>query len=250
MEESEQLHTCALQLAAGELPPGWDIVPGSGATRVAVNSGLQNYYQEFQTRSPLEHCKALLIGSRATRARARSNALLYVGIAAPESLAWGKLPGSREYLFTRVAAGSDVACWLTKTLVDRSGEALALRRQLLEALGIFVGRVHATGFVPGDLHANDVLADLHDGRFQFTLVNNERTVQQLPPSGRKLLRNLMQLNLLPPTALSRTDRMRFFVGWRRQLRELSPVETKVVAAEAYQWALRLMEERGQHQRAN
>ena len=38
----------------------------------------------------------------------------------------------------------------------------------------------------------------------------------------------------PPRRLyrSRTDRMRVFVGWRRQLRELSPIEAKVVAVEA------------------
>ena len=131
------------------------------------------------------------------------------------------------------------------TLATRTGEALATRRKLLAALGIFVGRVHATGFVPGELKPGDVLADLLDDRFQFTLINNERTVKKMPPPGRMLLRNLMELNLLPPSALSRTDRMRFFVGWRRQLRELSPIEAKVVAAEAYHWAMRLMYERGQ-----
>ena len=67
----------------------------------------------------------------------------------------------------------------------------------------------------------------------------------LPPPGRMLLQNLMELNLLPPSSLSRTDRMRVFVGWRRQLRELSPIEAKVVAAEAFHGAMRAMYERGQ-----
>jgi hypothetical protein len=244
-EDPEQLHECALRLAAGELPAGWDIVPGSSSSRVAVNTGLKVYYKEFPACSPLEWLIALQRGSRATRARLGNAALLYAGIEAPASLAWGKLPGGREYLFTRAVAGQDVARWLTTTLVDRTGEALATRRQLLEALGIFVGRVHATGFVPGQLKACDVQAHLLDNRFQFALVNNERTVKKLPPPGRMLLKNLMQLNLLPPSALSRTDRMRFFVGWRRQLRELSPIEAKVVAAEAYRWAMQVMHERRQ-----
>ena len=59
-----------------------------------------------------------------------------------------------------------------------------------------------------------------------------------------LLRNLMELNLLPPAAISRADRMRFFVAWRRQLRELSPIEAKVLAAEAYHWAMRSLYESG------
>ena len=242
--EPEPLHSCALQLASGELPPGWDIVPSSPMTRVACNRELQLYYKEFRPRNPFDRLPASLLGSRATRARRQNEALLYVGIEAPESLACGKLPGGHAYLFTRAAAGQDVANWLKNTLASRTGQALATRRQLLEALGIFVGRVHATGFIPGDLKARDVIADLVDGRFQFTLVDNENTFQKLPPPGRMLLKNLMQLNLLPPAVLSRTDRMRFFIGWRRQLRELSPIETKVVAAEAYQWAMQYMYEQG------
>ena len=243
-ESTEDLHRCARQLAAGELPPGWDIVPGSNGARVAVNNAAQVYYKEFRSRSPAQHVKAWLLGSRATRLRKHGNALLYAGIEAPASLAWGKLPGGREYLFTRAAAGQDVASWLKDALAGRSGETLALRRKLLEDLGVFIGRLHATGFVAGDLEATDVLADLREDRFQFTLINNENTIKMLPPSGRKLLMNLVQLNLLPPQILSRTDRMRFFTGWRRQMRELSPIEAKLLAAEAFHKAMRQMYESG------
>ena len=244
-EDPEQLRQCALQLAAGELPPDWDIVPSSSSSRVAVNARLKVYYKEFPTGSPLQRLLALLQGSRVTRARRGNEALLYAGIEAPASLAWGKLPGGGEYLFTRTGAGRDLAWWLTNTLTARTGEALVTRRRLLESLGIFVGRLHATGFIPGELKPGDVLAELVDERFQFTLINNEHTVKMLPPPGRKLLQNLMELNLLPPSSLSRTDRMRVFVGWRRQLRELSPIEAKVVAAEAFHTAMQLMYERGQ-----
>jgi hypothetical protein len=243
-ESAEDLHRCARQLAAGELPPGWDIVPGSSNARVAVNATAQVYYKEFNTRSPLQRVKALLFGSRATRSRKHGNALLYAGIEAPASLAWGKLAGGREYLFTRAAAGQDVASWLQDALAERRGVTLALRRKLLDDLGVFIGRLHATGFVAGDLQARDILADLRENRFQFTLINNEKTIKMLPPSGRKLLMNLVELNLLPPQTLSRMDRMRFFAGWRRQLRELSPIEAKVLAAEAYHEAMRQMYESG------
>ena len=244
-ERPDQLHSWALQLAAGELPPGWEIAPSSTMSRVAFSTELKIYYKEFILRSPLDRLRAMLMGGRATRARKQSDALLYAGIEAPASLAWGKLPGGRDYLFTRAVAGQDVATWLKTTLAPRTRDALAIRRQLLEALGIFVGRVHATGFIPGDLRASKVLANLVDGRFQFCLVDNERTVKKLPPPGRMLLKNLTELNLMPPSALSRTDRMRFFVAWRRQLRELSPIEKKVVAAQAYHWAMQQMYEAGQ-----
>ena len=58
------------------------------------------------------------------------------------------------------------------------------------------------------------------------------------------LRNLMQLNMLPSKDLSRTDRMRFLQAWRRQMRDLSPVEMKILASEAYRWALQRMRARG------
>ena len=243
--KEEALLGYALQLTAGELPSGWDIVNTSSACLVACNPSLQVYYKEFPLPSPIDRLIALLRGSRASRWRRHSDALKYAGIEAPESLAWGKLPNGREYLFTRTAAGLDVGSWLRKTLTERAGAALTSRRQLLEALGIFIGRLHATGFLPGDLEASDVVAELIDGRFKFTLINNDHSVKRLPPPGRMLLKNLMELNLLPPSALSRTDRMRFFVAWRRQMRDLSSIEAKVLAAEAYHWAMQLMYEKGQ-----
>ena len=244
-DKEEDLHSYALQLTAGELPSGWDIVNTSSACLVACNAAMQIYYKEFPPPSPIDHLTALLRGSRASRWRKHSDALTYAGIDAPQSLAWGKLPNGAEYLFTRKAAGQDVATWLRKTLTERTGDALNTRRRLLDSLGIFIGRLHATGFLPGDLEASDILAELIDDRFQFTLINNEHSVKKLPPPGRMLLKNLMELNLLPPSAVSKTDRMRFFVAWRRQMRDLSSIESKVLAAEAFHRAMQLMYERGQ-----
>ena len=246
LADSAQLHSCALQLSTGELPAGWEIVSSSVHARVALHAQWQVYYKEFLPRSPLDGIKALVKGSRAASARRHADALLYAGIEAPENLAWGKLPSGSEYLFTRAAAGKGVTTWLQTELAKGSGaEALATRRLLLESLGVFIGRMHATGFLHGDLRPGNVVAELREGRFLFSLIDNERTVHKIPPPGRMLLRNLMQLNMLPPKVLSQTDRMRFFVSWRRQLRELSPIELKVLGAEAYHWAMRRMYDKGE-----
>lgn len=242
-EERAALQRLAPRLADKELPEGWEMVQSSAFARVASNPKRAIYYKEFLPRSPLESVKALLRGSRATRARKQGDALLLAGFEAPANLAWGKLPGGREYLFTRAAKGQDVTSWLQTRLVSRAGEALAIRRQLLRDLGVHIGRLHATGFIHGDLRPGNVLADRCQGRFLFTLIDNERTVQKHPPSGRMLLRNLMQLNMLPLATLSRADRMRFFTGWRRQMRDLSPLEARLLAREAYQWAVRRMTEK-------
>jgi len=220
-------------------------VRSSAYTKVAGHRARQVLYKEFRSRSRADALKAAVKGSRATRARLNGEALLLAGIDAPEVLLWGTHPDGREYLFMKMAPGEGINHWLQRTLVARTGEALKLRRQLLNALGTFIGRVHATGFIHGDLRPGNVLAAQTQDQFRFTLIDNERNVRKSPTPGRMLLRNLMQLNMLPPGDLSRTDRMRFFRAWRRQMRELSPVEAKILAAEAYRWALQRLQARGQ-----
>ena len=213
--------------------------------RVAFNQEQQLYFKEFLPRSPAESLKALFRGSRATRARRNGDTLLWSGIDAPVNILWGRLPRGREYLFTRAAPGQGITHWLRVMLAYRSWDKLRQRRQLLRALGTFIGRVHATGFIHGDLRPGNVLAELQHGRFRFTLLDNERLLQKNPPPGRMLLRNLMQLNMLSPADLSLTDRMCFFRAWRKQMRDLSPIEAKVLGSEAYHWAMRRLYDKGQ-----
>lgn len=212
--------------------------------RVACHKGDNIYYKEFLPRSPLEKLKALVKGSRATRARLHSEALLLAGFDAPVNIAWGKLSGGREYLFTHAVAGAGITQWLRFTLTARDPASLDQRRQLLRELGIFIGRLHATGFIHGDLRPSNVLAVKHAQRFQFSLIDNERNVQQIPPAGKGLLKNLMQLNMLLPTDLTRSDRMRFFKSWRSQMRDHSDTEAELLAVQAYQWACRRLKAKG------
>jgi len=234
-----------VQFSEDYLPDRWELVSNSALTRVAVHHELGLYYKEYITRSPAASLQALARGSRATRARINGEALLLAGIDAPETIHWGQLPGGAEYLFTTVAPGETLNHWLRNRLADREGETLQLRRQLLHALGTFIGRVHATGFIHGNLRPDHVLAALQQDQFRFTLIDNERNARKTPAPGRLLLRDLIQLNMLSPAVVSRADRMRFFRAWRRQMRELSPIEAKILGAEAYRRALRRMRHKGQ-----
>lgn len=239
--DAQALHEWACSLAGDYLPEGWQHVSSSPYTRVAVNADMGLYFKEFLPRSPAEKFKGWLRGSRATRARNNGDALAQAGFGAPQNVFWGRLPGGGEYLYTRRAAGQTVTQWLRDT---RGPEALAQRRALLRALGIFIGRLHATGFVHGDLRPGNVLAHAHDGRFSFTLLDNERTRRLRPPPGRMLQRNLMQLNMLKHGTLGCTDRMRFFRAWHSQMRELDDTEGKIIAAESYRWAMRRLRDKG------
>jgi len=119
-----------------------------------------------------------------------------------------------------------------------------MRRQLLRELGAYIGRLHAAGFLHGDLRASNILAHYSAGEFHFALIDNERNSQQREAGARGIVRNLMQLNMLTPDTISATDRMRFFTAWQRQLPTLTRLERKIMGIEAYRWAMRRLREKG------
>ena len=57
------------------------------------------------------------------------------------------------------------------------------------------------------------------------------------------LKNLMQLNMLTPSDLTLRDRARFFRAWRRQMRDLSRLEAAILGTEAYNWAMRRLQQK-------
>lgn len=249
--DTDLLQHCAEQLADDCLPQGWDRVASSTFSRVAYNAELGLYYKEFLPRSPIETAKGWLRGTRAARARKANDALRFAGFGSPQTIYHGKLEGGREFDYSQSVPGECIEIWLRKTVrktahnpqPNGKPEITQLRRELLSTLGVAVGRLHASGFIHGDLRPGNVVAQHTHGRFQLSFLDNERTVRRHSPSGKMLLRNIMQLNMLPHSLLSKADRMRFFTAWRRQMRELSPVEAKIVAAEGYRWAMRRLEEK-------
>ncbi|TDG15842.1 hypothetical protein E2F43_06350 [Seongchinamella unica] len=243
-DKQEHYARLAEVLGRHELPEGWTLVGSSAYARVAADESTGVFYKEFLPRSPLERIKALVRGSRATRAREQNEALRDAGFQTPVNLAWGSLPGGREYLFSSAVPGTGVTSWLREELVSREGESLALRRQLLRQLGDFIGRMHAAGFTHGDLRTSNVLAERDGDNFQFYLIDNERNRRSTPAAGREVLRNLMQLNMLRPDDLSHRDRMRFFQCWRRQMSHLNEAEAKLLARESYRWAHRRLRRKG------
>ena len=231
-------------LGRHELPQGWVLVGSSAYARVAVDESAGVFYKEFLPRSPLERIKALFKGSRCTRARLQNETLRDAGFDTPVNLAWGSLPGGREYLFSSAVPGNGVTAWLREELVSREGESLTLRRCLLRQLGDFIGRLHAAGFTHGDLRTSNVLAARDDQGFHFYLIDNERNRRDTPAAGKEVLRNLMQLNMLRPGDISQRDRMRFFLRWRKQMSHLNDAEAKLLARESYRWAHKRLRKKG------
>lgn len=243
--EHEELQRQAQLLGAGQAVPGWDFFPASRSARVAFNQDLNLYYKEFLPRGPLEYFKTLFRGGRAQRTVANNNRLLEAGFAAPENLAWGTLPDRRDYLISTALEGKGVTDWLVQQLpTGGSQQDLRSRRLLLRQFGLFIGQFHAAGFIHGDLRPNNVLAELRQDGFHFSLIDNERNSHNSSAPGKSLCRNLMQLNMLLPRDLTRTDRLRFFHSWRSQMTSWSEPEATLLATQAYQWAMRRLAAKG------
>ncbi len=240
----EQLEATALTLAKGQLPPGWEWIASSTSARVARQGQQGIFYKEFLPRSSMERIKTRLRGSRAARARHNSEALLRAGFNAPRSLAWGKLAGGRYYLLSAAVPGEGVTTWLRARMTSRSREALRYRRRLLDELGHFVGKLHRAGFVHGDLRPSNLLAVDTGERFEFALIDNERNRRRRPPGLRGMRKNLMQLNMLLPSDLTRTDRWRFFRAWREEMPVLARAEADSLAIAGYRWAMRRLNAKG------
>jgi hypothetical protein len=98
-----------------------------------------------------------------------------------------------------------------------SGETLMQKRNLLEALGLLIGRMHKKGIYHGDLRPGNILIGDREGEVGFYFIDNERTQyfsQGLPYRLRE--KNLIQLNMIVKPQITFTDRLRFFRAYLRE----------------------------------
>lgn len=157
-------------------------------------------------------------GARALRALRAGIALEAAGFGAPP-VALAAWRGGAGLLVTHEVDGRDVVAALVRA--ERTA-----KRALLHALGTEVGRLHAAGFVHGDLvPPNLYVADGLAGRLVF--LDNDRTRRghwRVRLGGR---RNLVQLGRFVVPGVSLTDRARVLASYacarglsRRQWRRL------------------------------
>jgi len=141
---------------------------------------------------------------RARRAFAMGRALAAAGFGAPTALLMATRRGA-GILVTREVGGEDL-------LAAAAHAAPGARRRLLRALGAEVGRLHAAGFVHGDLVPANVR--VHGGRFVF--LDHDRTRRSrilVRLAGR---RNLVQLGRFVVSGVTVVDRARVLDAYARQ----------------------------------
>lgn len=216
----------AQALADDQLPDGWERIATTRDARLARHREDGLLFKEFRRGTPAERMLAPLRGSPVRRAINNGEALNRAGFGAPEVVCHGALPGGGEFLFCRPGPGQDLREWLTSHRGDTK-----FRRRMLAALGAYIGRLHGSGFVHGELRAESIYVIFTGEHFNFTLANNEKNRRLKPVPGTLMLRNLKQLAVLDRGAMGVTDRTRFFMAWRRQLPHLAEGEARLLVRE-------------------
>ncbi len=168
------------------------------------------YFKQYLRRSVWDFIKDFVRANRAERAFKASEVLVENGFDAPAIIAMGKfrygLYHTTNFLVTlEIKGAKQIHQFISDSKLETRG-----RRELIRAFGRTVGRMHAKGIFHGDLRLGNVLARQEKGRWQFFLLDNERTRKFYRLPGRLRLKNLVQVNMFPPALMSNTDRMRFF----------------------------------------
>ena len=219
-----ELRVVARQLVSDETPPGWQPLSSSAQARVARGTwqGRDVVLKVFLPRSPLELLKSLFRGSRGVRAARRGRDLEADGFHAPPVLAHG-WDGTREILLMQAVPGDSLLRLCSRRL-GAPQLPLPERRKLLRDFGTFVGRLHEGSWVHGDLRLGNTLWDAE--RKGFVLLDNESNQRSSKRESQRT--NLVQLNMIAPQYLSRSDRLRVLAGYAAE-RRLDSRQRKALA---------------------
>jgi len=160
-------------------------------------------------RGIIARAKAKSRAQRADHVLRISDALRRDGFGVPHVLLAGadRESGS-EVIVTSEAAGFMLTRWMNP--VHRT--ALATRRRILYRLGAEIARLHARGYLHGDLTPYNVFAS-DDDPATITFIDHEGSEKISAASinlARKRMRNLVQLGHFDLPGVSRTDKMRVF----------------------------------------
>ena len=226
-------------LLRGQLPPNWEWVDSSSNSIVARR--LQPhpaYYKEFLSRSPFEKIKTLLRGSRCQRAMIRAELLRQRGFHSPATCCWGK-KGDRHFMVTEGISGLSLSTYIKNNWIPPlSGIELRAKRDLIEKLGKEIGNLHKAGICHGDLRISNVLVEETGQNIIFHFIDNERNLffKNIPP--RLVVKNLVQVNMIFLSGVSRQDRLRFFHAYSKTYGHVNLGEKKDLMIKVHEKTMR------------
>jgi len=172
-----------------------------------VNKGV--YFKQYLCRSVWDSIKNFVRAGRAERTFKAAEMLGENGFDAPAIIAMGKfrygLCHTTSFLVTlEIEDAKQIYQFISDSKLETR-----CKHELIRAFGQTIGRMHAKGIFHGDLRLGNILARQEKDRWRFFFLDNERTRRFYRLPARLRLKNLVQVNMFPPTAISNTDRMRF-----------------------------------------
>jgi tRNA A-37 threonylcarbamoyl transferase component Bud32 len=173
------------------------------------------YFKQYLYRSIWDFIKDFVRASRAERAFKATEMLGENGFDTPTIIAMGEFRygpcHTTNFLVTlEIENAKQIYQFISDGLQNLTRQQLQDKRELIRAFGRTVGRMHAVGIFHGDLRLGNILVRQDKNRWRFFFLDNERTRKFYRLPARLRLKNLVQVNMFPPTAMSNTDRMRFF----------------------------------------
>ena len=173
------------------------------------------YLKQYLCRSVWDFVKHLFRSSRAKRAFKASLMLQRNGFNAPAVIGLferclGPLRTDNLLLTRKVENARPIEEVFTDICQSSGEDALIRKRTLIKAFAETVGRMHAKGIFHGDLRLGNVLARQVKNNWEFFFLDNERTKKFWRLPNQLRLKNLVQVNMWRSSAISNTDRMRFF----------------------------------------
>lgn len=184
-------------------------------------TGHDLFIKEYLYRSAWDFIKHLLRPSRAMRAFKASIMLTENALLSPEVVAVGQLKYGpiclKNFIVTRkIKAANSLYDCLDENGHLSSPQALSEKRRFVRQLGTVIGRMHAANIVHGDLRPGNIFAAKNKNGWNFFLLDNERTGKVWKVPHHLRLKNLVQMNMLPQSMGSMTDRMRFYRAYLQQ----------------------------------
>ena len=182
-----------------------------------VFNGRLYFLKKFISRDIFEPIKNFFRGDRAIRALKGDGLLLANGLNAPRCMMAGK-KGSNIFNVTEaIQGGKDLIMLFAEEFPEGEGmDRIKTRekRNLCKLLGKEIGKMHAKGIVHGDLRWGNVLIVKTPAReTQIWFLDNERTFGYSSISRKMRIVNLVQMNMIPSSVVTLTDRMRFYKSY-------------------------------------
>ena len=173
-------------------------------------SRLTTYLKRIDFKSPRDIIKQQLSQSRSIKAFEAELLLQSLGFEVPTTLitGWRRQFLFKDKFFTLSSALSDYEdLYITAKQVGE--QSSVQKRDFIKQLSTTIARMHQKNIGHGDLRPGNIMCKYTD-TWHFSFIDNERTRRHRKLPEKIRIKNLVQLNLLISSDISKTDRQRFF----------------------------------------